>query len=349
MKREQIVHVSFYFSDSYGSEYLAAHEQHLLLRKRFCVDLISSNLEHNVFDIVPKDRLKIISSPVRKQKILYRWTDVLPQILWHLSVYCWLKSLTGKQKVFISGVMPWIPSFLYNTLGRDVVFLGVGGSKNPINYSIKEIIRLTLSKVFLKLFALTDNNIMVVPRTTEAFDLWNRYATNVSSVIPERVNPIDATVHIVNQKDNVVFLWIGQDIPRKRLDLGLNWFNMLKSELPAHLHVYGAEGSADLESVTFHGWVSSIDYEKLGTKLVLLLSSDREGLPSSVIEILQKGGMIITKNIGSLAALRSERIIFVSEKDAEWKDIASLIKMGFSSEFVNVQKEEFSNLYNKIL
>jgi len=349
MKYEQVVHVAFYFSDEYASEYLAAFEQHMLLRKHFSVYLVSANLDNNVFNIVPRSSLKVISSFITKQELLYRWTDVIPQIVWHFKVYQFLKSLHTKQKVCISGVMPWIPIFLYSRLRHDVVFLGVGGSTRMIDRSSKERVRLLMSKSFLNLFAYTKNNIKVVPRTTEASDLWKRYSTNVTRVIPERVNPINRSVHVVNKKDQIEMLWIGQDVPRKRLDLGLYWFSQLKMELSTELHIYGTEGNSKLEGVNFHGWVSAIDYKNHSTKLVLLLSSDREGLPSAAIEVLQLGGIVITRNIGSISALQSDRVIVISDMENDWKDIALTIRNRFSAEVINVVSEDFSNLYMEIL
>lgn len=349
MKNQKVIHVAFYFSERYASEYLASYEQYRLLSKYFCVDLISSNLEFNSFTDIPLEKVIVVDSLLSNQNSLYRWTDVFPQIIWHFKVYRLLKKLQSRQKVLVSAMMPWLPSFLYGLLKHDVVFLGVGGSRQVLSRSVKEILRFVLSIVLLKLFERNSENIKVVPRTVEASDLWRSYAYNITRVVPERVNPVSSVDHIIDQNDDIVMLWIGQDIPRKRMDLGLYWFNQLKNNLSTHLHVYGSKGRGNIEGVTFHGWVSSINFRKHGSKLVLLLSSEREGLPSAVVEVLQLGGLVVTRNVGSLSALKSDRVFVIADDENNWKEIAALIKQRFSSESVNVVSEDFSNLYLEVL
>lgn len=246
--------------------------------------------------------------------------------------------------------MPWYPIFLYALLKSDVVFMGVGGDKYKATNSLSEKLRRSFSMFNLYIMRHFNNQIVTIPRTLPASLLWSDYTQNLSSIIPERVIPVTKDQVCINSNDPIKFVWIGQDIKRKRLSLALKWFNIIKSDFPeSELHVFGAKRNNSFKEIKFHGWVNKIDLLQYGSKWVLLLSSFREGLPSSVLEVLKKGGAVISKDIGSIKSLKSERIIIIKDFEDEKRFIEKRIKDLFKEDTIIVAEENFTKDYKKIL
>ena len=343
----KIVHVSFYFSNLVASEYIAAYEQRQLLIKTFGNKVLSivADLDKN---INYKNTVKL-KSLIKNQDTLYRYTDLLPQFFWHFRVFIQLLKLRPN-KVFISGLMPWHPIYLYALLKSDVTFMGVGGSGEVINKSFFEIVRKIISLFNLFLMRFFNNNIVIIPRTTDAELLWKDYTGNLKEIIPERVNPLKGNKVRISSKDPIKFVWIGQDIKRKDLSLALEWYNCLKSDFPkSELHVFGANRNIKLDQVKFHGWVNELDLLKYGSKWALLLSSKREGLPSSVIEVLKIGGAIISRDIGSIKMLKSKRVLIIENLEDKKELYSRQLKCLFKKDVIDVLEETFIKNYKKIL
>lgn len=343
----KIVQVSFYFSNTLASEYIAAFEQRELLIKKYGDNVfgIVANLDANI-NFNNNVKLKSI---ITKQENLYKYSDFFAQYLWHFRVFRELMRLKPK-KVFVSGLMPWFPIYLYSFLKCDVVFMGVGGSVKIINKSFFEIIRKILSLFNLIIMRLFNKDIVVIPRTTEAELLWKNYTRNLKEIIPERVLPLKRNKVSLKSKDPINFVWIGQDIKRKDLSLALKWFSSIKSYFPkSEFHVFGASRKIKQDQVKFHGWVKNLDLLKYGSKWVLLLSSKREGLPSSVLEVLKIGGVIICKDIGSMKMLKSERVLIIENFDNSKIQLSAKLEDLFKKNKIVVEEESFINNYKKII
>ena len=343
----KIVHISFYFSNRTGSEYIAAFEQNQLLTKTYGDSVV--NIVSDIDKNIQLDNTIVLKSLITSQETLYKYTDFIPQFLWHFKVFLKLMRMRPN-KVFISGLMPWHPIYLYALLRSDVFFLGVGGSKEIINNSLFEMLRKYISMFHLSIMRYFYNQIVVIPRTIDAELLWAEYTHNIKGIIPERVIPMMDDEVSINPKDPIKFVWIGQDIKRKNLPLALKWYNLIKSDFPkSELHVFGASRDIPSKGVKFHGWVNKVDLLQNGSKWVLLLSSSREGLASSVLEVLKKGGAIISKDIGSMSMLKSERVIITEDFEADKVFIIKRLKELFKEDTIQVIEENFTKQYKKIL
>lgn len=358
MSKTVILHICYYYSSKKGSEYRAAFEQNELISKIHGskVQLITSNLEENELE---NKKVIIIPSLVTKQKTLYSITDIIPSSIWHLLVVfkILIKKKYKKENtlIYLSGVMPWHPYYLYTIISNKVILLGVGGGvtkKTHPKFSTKETLRILLSFINLNIGKFAEKRITsIIPRTNEAKDLWKKYYTNkTEKVIPEIINPIHKTRKTFDRSEKVKFLWIGQDVPRKNLPLGIEWYNKLKKEIINEgLFVFGPEKEYLGNDIHLEGWVQSIDYNSIGSKLVLLLSSWREGLPSACIEVIQAGGIVVTKNIGSLSNLNCKSVIITDDSLSNKNVVINSINNFFEKGYTDINEVNFFDEYKTIL
>lgn len=103
-----------------------------------------------------------------------------------------------------------------------------------------------------------------------------------------------------SNKEKIRIGYIGQLVPRKRVDLLIEAFEIIRRELPhAQLEIYGDGASmSDLksvasnctvpDSVNFHGWVSN-RLERMKELDLMVMTSSAEGIPRTLMEAMAIG------------------------------------------------------------
>jgi glycosyltransferase involved in cell wall biosynthesis len=321
--------IAFYASTRYGSEYRAGVEFIQIAAANGFSIAIVADLEQNdspgtLAAAAPGISVASIPSPVRRQKSLYRFSDFLPQVIWHRRVAKWLKRQHPDVDVLWvqNGALPWLPLSPYFPVARTLVWGPVGGGESPppllmreLRWSsrLREWLRTTLESFALhrkqrQFRGESAPAVVALARTSEAQRrLQPLFPDGDIPVIPEILEPVQpATLDRVPTLAPR-FVWVGQDIPRKNLALALSMFEKLRLEAfpGSTLDVFGAsrDGGAPT-GVRFHGWVPRVDWEGYRHDGILLLTSFREGLPSVVLEAVSNGLLCITSDVGSLSSLR---------------------------------------------
>lgn len=319
---------AFYASTTYGSEYRAGLE-YIRFAAAHGFDLaIVADLDENSPDDVlefeaPGIRVVRIPSPVTRQATLYRYSDLLPQILWHLRVARWLahQRMPLHTLWIQNGAQPWLPLVPYFGLAPTLVWGPVGGGEPPpdamlshLHWSVRlrERMRSLIEGLLLrgKLNALERKGaprLLPLARTSGAQRTLHRRLRSTIPVIPEILEPLSAVSIRRRPSQTPRLLWVGQNIPRKNLLLAVNIFHALRrEEFPgASLDVFGCNRPPAVvtDGVTFHGWIARIDWASIQNDGVLLLTSYREGLPSVVLEAVSHGILCITADVGAIGSL----------------------------------------------
>jgi len=321
--------VAFYASLQHGSEYRAGAE-FVRFASSAGFDLaVIADLQQNALPAELSAAAGGISvcqvpSPVVKQNWLYRFTDFLPQVIWHRRVARFLKNHHPElDAVWVqNGALPWLPVSPYEGVAPLFIWGPIGGGEILTGKILdtlgtktrwREKLRSGLEGISVwrkkSLFAGSGfSKIVPLARTAGAQrQLRKLFVSHDVPVIPEILDPIPAIHLDREQRQTPRFVWVGQDIPRKNLPLALELFRRIRAEKfpDATLDVYGVppNPSNTVANVTFHGWVSSIDWKSYRHDGVLLLTSYREGLPSVVLEAIREGLLCITSDVGSLASL----------------------------------------------
>jgi glycosyltransferase involved in cell wall biosynthesis len=332
----QKIIVAFYASTRFGSEYRAGVDFILIAAELGFNQVIVSDIERNdspediARTLAPGACVTAIPSPLRKQSLLYRFSDFIPQVVWHHRVARHLRrSHPGVEVLWVqNGALPWLPLAPYLGIARHLVWGPVGGGEPPCARSMRalprmarwrEQLRSALEAVALrrKRKQLQSQSSRLTPvlalaRTVGARErLRALLPAQDIPVIPEILEPVKAATLHRQPRETPRFLWVGQDVPRKNLDLALSLFATLKRDAfpRATLDVFGVQrAGAAPAGVRFHGWVAQIDWEAYRHDGVLLLTSFREGMPSAVLEAASHGLLSITSDVGALASLQLETI-----------------------------------------
>lgn len=319
---------AFYASTTYGSEYRAGLEFIRFAASNGFDLAIVADLEENSPAMVleaeaPGIRVVRIPSPVKRQATLYRFSDVIPQTIWHLRVARWLaKETMPLHTLWIqNGAQPWLPLVPYFALASNLIWGPTGGGEPPpvamllrLDWKtrVRERVRSLVEEQFLrnKLSAVARRDaprFLPLARTVEVQRRLGHWIHSVIPVIPEILDPLSGVT--VQRTPSYIprFVWVGQDIPRKNLQLALEIFAALRrDEFPdSTLDVFGCTrpGVQSKEGVTFHGWVPRIDWPSFQNDGVLLLTSFREGLPSVVLEAARHGLLSVTTDVGAISSL----------------------------------------------
>lgn len=319
---------AYYISATYGSEYRAGLEFIQFAASKGFDLAIVADLDENSSPaalevLAPGIRVVRIPSPVKRQATLYRYSDLIPQIIWHLRVVRWLRQQPRTiQNLWVqNGASPWLPLVPYFGLAPVLIWGPVGGGEPPSRammqqlpwkVRLRETLRSLIEQNMLRgKFAATRRQgaprIVAMARTMEAQrHLAKGLNTNIP-VIPEILDPL-GSVHLRRQPARSPrMIWVGQDIPRKNLRLALHLFEFLRRNAfpDATLDIFGCEtpGEGTIAGVTFHGWVPRIEWQNFRNEGVLLLTSFREGLPSVVLEAARNGLLCVTSDVGAIGGL----------------------------------------------
>jgi glycosyltransferase involved in cell wall biosynthesis len=325
---------AFYASTSYGSEYRSGFEFIRFAAENGFDLAIISDLDNNSTAAemeAAASGIKVIHipSPAKQQATLYRFNDYWAQTLWHWRVARWLSKRPQKlNSLWIqNGASPWLPLMPYFGSARTVIWGPVGGgeppsaammSRLPIMTRFREMARSIvednmLRRKFRAAKKETSSRLLVLARTSEAQRRLQKGLNIIVPLIPEILDPL-AAFHFDKQPVTTPrFVWVGQDIPRKNLPLALEIVARLRKGAfrAATLDIFGCAAPSGKvpDGVTYHGWVSAIDWSAFQVGGVLLLTSFREGLPSAILEALQNGLLCISSNVGSIGGLGAPTVM----------------------------------------
>lgn len=362
--------ITFYASENYGSEYRAGYQSiEFAYEIGFDTVIIADLKENNISDLqkkFPNLNFIVISSFIKSQSKLYKYTDFLPQILWHKSVLKFLRSLNldNIDTIWIqNGAQPWFQLIKYFNFAEIILWGPVGGGDaaprgmyKHLSYRqiLREFLRESIEKFSLKLknFFLKNhlkNRLFVLSRTNSSMSTIKKY-TDIKNIIvcPEILNPFPEEKLIHKKKSsNVQFIWVGQDVPRKNLNLAIEIFKKLKKEylISSSLDIYGVEGTNNNEQdIRFHGWVPEINWRSYLNNGVLLITSYREGLPSVFLEAINSGLFILSYDVGPIKSLNIKNT-YVIPKDnypdidnIDFESISSKIKKHIHANEVHIKK-----------
>lgn len=326
---------AFYASTNYGSEYRAGMEFIRFAANEGFDLAIIADLDQNsspaeIEAIAPGMQVMHIPSPIKRQKTLYRFSDLIAQTIWHLRVARWLRKQKHIENLWVqNGASPWLPLVPYFSVSPTLIWGPVGGGEPPppammqmlsVGSRLREGMRSAFEKSLLKSkFTAMQRNaaprVIALARTSEAqIQLQKGQQSNIP-LIPEILDPLNPVRITRKVMSNPRIVWVGQDIPRKNLRLGLDIFETLRAgAFPnATLDVFGCEPNEKMsaEGVTFHGWVNKINWNLWKDDGVLLLTSFREGLPSVVLEALQNGLLCVSSDVGAIASLRVPSLVIL--------------------------------------
>ncbi|MEY4427942.1 MAG: hypothetical protein RLZZ182_631 [Pseudomonadota bacterium] len=325
---------AFYASTHYGSEYRAGIEfiryaAHNGFDLAVIADLEENSSAEELQALFPGMRVVRIPSIVTRQQTLYRFTDLLPQTVWHWRASHWLKQhAPALEAVWIqNGALPWLPLSPYFALTKHIVWGPVGGGESPtprmlaqlpMKVRLREQMRGWLETSMLrgKRHAIRRKGaprVTALARTNESRRQLEQVLGLQLPVVPEILEPLKAVDFQATPTTAPRFVWVGQNIARKNLPLALRCFVWFRDNgFPdARLEIYGCEASAGpaTPGVTYHGWVRRIDWAAIGPGAVLLLTSFREGLPSVVLEALQNGLLCVSSDVGAISSLGSPGVV----------------------------------------
>ena len=343
---------AFYASTTYGSEYRAGFEFIRFAAANGFDLAIVADLDQNSPTLlleseVPGIRVIRIPSPVTRQATLYRFTDLFPQTIWHLRVARWLAQQRRPLSVvwIQNGAQPWLPLLPYFGLAPTLVWGPVGGGEPPPAAMLQRLpwiarLRERLRSLFedamlrRKLSAATHLSaprLVLLARTVEAQRRLGGWLRSSVPVIPEILDPVGAVSIQRTPSRMPRLLWVGQDIPRKNLQLALDIFHRLRREAfpDATLDIFGCSRPQNecRDGVFFHGWVGSIDWHSFQNDGVLLLTSFREGLPSVVLEAARHGLLCISADVGSIASLSLATVLTLPHDEYPSYSSPTLVKV----------------------
>lgn len=319
---------AFYASTTYASEYRAGLEFIQFAASQGFDLAVVADLEENSTNEAleanaPGIRVVRIPSPIKRQATLYRYSDLVAQWVWHLRVARWLHAQRGGlQSLWVqNGASPWLPLVPYFGLSQVLIWGPVGGGEPPSSammnrlpwrFRLRERLRSLVERRMLrgKLVAIQNARtprLIVMARTAEAQRQVAPGLGRPVPVIPEILEPL-AAVHLTREPGTSPRLvWVGQDIPRKNLQLALELFQRLRNGAfpEATLDVFGCSAPPGriIDGAEFHGWVPSVPWHQFQDDGVLLLTSFREGLPSAVLEAVRNGLLCVTSDVGAIASL----------------------------------------------
>lgn len=317
--------VCFYASTHKGSEYRSGLDYIRIAGKLGFDYAIISDLSDNLPEGYSAElglHVVRVEKGSKSQDDLYARGDYSAAKDWLKRVLSYIQSSIGNLSVvwICNPAQPWLPIQYFFSPTQVLIWGPVGGGESILGTNIKLTMKtyiFELLRNFLQHAGLLSMKLLCSPsdkskmltfsRTLASKNLLDRYGI-ASSLIPEIPTPIVTTNLKKNRSKCPVFLWVGRDVPRKNLLGAIHCFlNFLQPRFPSsRLEIYGVAESKSLpkeQSIVYHGWVDSIPFRQYRDSGVLLFSSRREGLPSSVIEAIENGLLVVAGEVGALPFL----------------------------------------------
>ena len=327
--------VLFYCSPKFGSEYRFGWEY-----LRFAVEnldydtVIISDIRKNIkpdeiHEIYPSLKCILIRSIVKSDRLLRKFTDFIPQVEWHSRT---MRHLLSRELTFCTiwvatGAQPWLPVKHYIRMADGFVWGPIGGGE-PINHTLSVtslsyfkvrelvrnmIVRITTNakrKTLLAGASDAGKDIFVLARTTHSHKLFQDLSSKIKvEIFPEILTISKKDIIDKNAKQNrVPYLWVGQDIARKNLSLGIKIYREVSRRFAKiqQLEIYGVGGDADTcngRDLKYHGWVGAVPWARYRGAGIFVLSSSREGVPSALLEAFQAGCFCIVPDVGAISRI----------------------------------------------
>lgn len=319
---------AFYASANRGSEYRSGKDFiQFAAKKRFDLAIISDIEDNSTIEeleaICPGIRVIRIPSPIKKQNTLYKFTDFIPQAIWNLRVARWLKHHADSLDILWinNGFQPWHPLVNYFNLSKTIIWGPIGGGDHApiammprltLALRIKEHLRALIYQIGLtsKITHIRRHDEIrwiTIARTSDSQKAFSSALGQPIFMIPEILDPLGLiNLHRI-KSSNPRLIWVGQDIPRKNLQLAIYIFKWLRERSFPNvtLDIFGCvENKAYVSpGISFHGWVSKVPWDNFLNDGVLMLTSYREGLPSSVLEAVSNGLACVSTDVGSIRNL----------------------------------------------
>lgn len=332
--------VAFFASPHFGSDWRVGRD-YIDFAARNGFDLaVIAELDRNASEqeLVPPGcdmRVMRVSWFSNQSSFLYRFTDFLPQIIWHRRVMRTIRERFGRVEciwISTSSAQPWFPLAGYVPLADQIIWGPVGGGGHPppsvlarlsayarMRERLRNLIEGTMFRLKVRLIRREPpNKIVVLTRTREVQRrLVDALGRDDIPLFPEFLRPVRHTHIEVRPSSTPRFVWAGQNIPRKDLQLGLTIFRKLRERhFPsATLDVFGCTRADPDDGVRYHGWVPSVDWSAYTGNGVLILSSYREGLSAVLIEAISHGLACIATPVGAIPSFQLPNVLLLSEAD----------------------------------
>lgn len=335
-KSKTKIAVAFFASSTYGSELRSGFELlNFAARHGFNV-AITSDIEKNDDSVSLGNLLGgvttyVVPSLIKQHKLLYRFTDFIPQIIWHYRVARLIKQTFPDREVvwIINGAQPWLPLKPYIREGVRIIWGPIGGGEGcpdaarsnlppmaRLRESLRDLIQYFAIRLKAKIITQQPvGDIVPIARTSVAGKQLVLAVKRQMTIptIPEILNPLKAARIVVTTTErSPKFVWVGQNIPRKNIQLAINIFTRLRENYfpTTTLDIYGTSSTnSTTPGVCFHGWVSSVDWEKYTGTGVLLITSYREGMPSVLLEAIRSGLLCISTEVGSIGEIECPTLV----------------------------------------
>jgi len=375
--------VCFYASSRYGSEYRSGLDFiEVAWREGFTLAIVSDIDQNDSPEMLearfPGLTVIAVRSLVRKQRLLYRFTDFVPQFVWHRRVGARLKRRhRGLARLWINnGAQPWLPLGIYDRCFTGQLIWGPAGGDAgapsaflatcPPSVRLREWLRAIVVRVTtaakVKLFERVGRSgraVRVMARTREAANSLSAAGIRDVVIVPEIIAPLKASDVTKPIAQHPRLVWIGQDIPRKNLGMALEIFNRLKDQyfpgLTMEIHGVEAKPAGGDQAITYHGWTPGVPWDRYRAGGVLLLTSYREGLPSVVLEALSAGLPCVSADVGSIGSLDQAPVYLIPMEtypkvDAETlAGIATFIREQVSREHYRLEGVNHSSTIARLI
>tara|TARA_B000000532_G_C18876673_1_gene411018 strand:+ start:3337 stop:4467 length:1131 start_codon:yes stop_codon:yes gene_type:complete len=370
--------ICFYASNSYGSEYRSGYEFLKYADNKFFDLAIISDIEFN--KKIDKDefknlKIKFVSQNAKDQNELYKKSDYKYCNQWLASVKSELSKYNSIEILWICNpAQIWHPIYGFLGLSNKLIWGPIGGGDSIVNVSslkylrksfiLREFLRsfcqyyfLSLLKIYLIIF-FKKRKPIILSRSELSKKLVNRFLNIKAIFISERIAPLRKDTILKKISGCPEFIWIGQDIPRKNLNLTKKIFReyLSKEYSFSKLTIIGTKCYEDNPKIIYKSWVKKVPYEDFQNNGVLICSSLREGMPSVIIEALNNGLFVLTTNVGSINSLQHNESIYIFESidctNENWEAIYKKINRHLQKKSINLKNPDFvkrlDNLFAKI-